>query len=318
MKTTRNTSHTRFLGRGPACLAVVVTAVGIAAAQAAPAAASYAWPTKPFHRQHVVRAFFGDPRIGPGATGLEHAFHFGIDIHAPNGTLVYASANGRVLLESYRPETVSVIADDGHTTFQYWHVSSCVRNGQRVIANRTVVGHVARWQHVHFSELQDGIYVNPLRAGALTPYRDQTRPTIRDFRVERSQAVIRPWRTRGRVDLVVEAYDPTPMALPAPWTGNPVTPARLTWRLCGKHGAVTAWQTAVDFDRTLPAADSYFLVYAKWTRQNKRARTGRYRFYLTHSWDSTSVANGTYRVEVAAADTRGNVGSAAFSIAVGN
>src|SRR5436305_11823989 len=38
---------------------------------------AYGWPVKPFERQHPLRAFLNDPRIG--ARG-GRAFHFGIDI----------------------------------------------------------------------------------------------------------------------------------------------------------------------------------------------------------------------------------------------
>src|SRR5262245_57312365 len=44
---------------------------------------TYGWPVKPFNRQHPVRAFLNDPRIGSnGGT----SFHFGIDVSAPDGT----------------------------------------------------------------------------------------------------------------------------------------------------------------------------------------------------------------------------------------
>ena len=57
---------------------------------------------KPFDRAHPVRAYFNDPRI----SGTSKAFHFGIDISAPNGTPVYAVAAGKVHLED--AEAISV------------------------------------------------------------------------------------------------------------------------------------------------------------------------------------------------------------------
>ena len=50
--------------------------------------APYPWPLEPFDRQHPVRGFLNDPRIADAS----HAFHFGIDISAPDGTAVYAVA----------------------------------------------------------------------------------------------------------------------------------------------------------------------------------------------------------------------------------
>ena len=73
--------------------------------------------------------------------------------------------------------------------FEYWHIRPAVRNGQRVIAYRTVVGWAeAPWEHVHFSERRDGVYVNPLRPGALGPFADTTRPGIKQLRA-RSRAI---------------------------------------------------------------------------------------------------------------------------------
>ena len=65
---------------------------------------TYGWPVKPFHAQHPVRGFFGDPRIGMTPSGMTHTFHFGIDISCPDGTPVYATMSGTVYLESFRPE----------------------------------------------------------------------------------------------------------------------------------------------------------------------------------------------------------------------
>ena len=59
-------------------------------------------------------------------------------------------------------------------------------------------------------------------------------------------------------------------------------------------------------------------MYAHWTRQNKQAAVGRYRFYLTRGWDSRSVPDGLYAVEVAASDTKGNTGTARFPLTVVN
>ena len=40
----------------------------------------YSGPLKPFDQAHPVRGYFNDPRI----SGKSRAFHFGIDIAAPN------------------------------------------------------------------------------------------------------------------------------------------------------------------------------------------------------------------------------------------
>ena len=149
--------------------------------------------------QHPVRGFFGDPRIGMTPKGMRSSFHFGIDISCPNGTAVYATLDGVVRLESFRPETVSVVGRDGHTEFQYWHIKPAVRNGQRVKAYVTVVGWAEPpWEHVHFSERRDGVYVNPLRAGALGPFSDTTTPWVKQLRRRGRRAAAVSMRTRRR------------------------------------------------------------------------------------------------------------------------
>ena len=78
----------------------------------------YPWPLKPFDTAHPVRGYFNDPRIA----GTSRAFHFGIDISAPNGTPVHAVRGGVVHLEGTRSLAVS----DGDVDFGYWHVIPAV------------------------------------------------------------------------------------------------------------------------------------------------------------------------------------------------
>src|SRR5438270_9044163 len=107
-----------------------VLLLGLAVALACAAAASakpYGWPLRPFHEQHAIRGFFGDPRTvfmdslthdgleGPGS----FSFHNGLDISAPDGTDVYPVVSGIVhLLDA---AAVKVETLDGRT-FQYYHV----------------------------------------------------------------------------------------------------------------------------------------------------------------------------------------------------
>ena len=296
---------------------LIAALVTLAAPQAAHAA-SYNWPLKPFDRQHPVRGFFGDPRIGEAADGHveSKSFHFGVDISAPDGTAVYATASGRIVWEPERPETVAIRSYDG-SVFAYWHIVPTVRNGQTAIAAKTLLGHISKgWGHVHFAELSGGRYVNPLRRGALTPYVDTTRPTIHTFSFEREGKSVPPKKLSGRINLVVETWDETPLLVPGKWGHKPVMPAVVRWRVSrSKRG--TPWQTAIDFSGTIPPSNMFDTVYAPWTRQNHAWRPGRYRVQFARDWDSNSIPNGTHRLEVEAVDTRGNSTrrSVAFSLA---
>ncbi len=42
--------------------------------------------------------------------------------------------------------------------------------------------------------------------------------------------------------------------------------------------------------------------------QNHQGRPGLYRFYLAHTWSTTLLEDGYYRLEVEASELRGNVG----------
>jgi len=312
------TTHFR-LRRG---LVAVAAAATVLTAAAPATAGSYGWPVRPFDRQHPVRGFFGDPRIA--GEDLDHgSFHFGIDVSAPNGTPVYATATGRVVIEAERPDVVSILDEaNSRRVLAYWHVVPSVRNGDRAVAYRTVLGRIERpWGHVHFAESIDGRYVNPLRGGAMTPYRDTTRPTIHAFSFDRDGVSV-PQPLRGPIDLVVEAWDDTPLAVPAPWADKPVAPALVRWRISGPRSLLSAarWTTAADFRRALPECP-YGSLYARWTRQNHpwggRGR-GRYRFLLAHRFDTSSLSNGAHVLEVEASDTRGNTARAHVRFRVTN
>src|SRR5918998_5601169 len=101
MPTTQNTSVRGARRR----LAALVVLFASAALFSPSTAAAYGWPLKPFDKQHPVRGFFGDPRIEEGPHGGE-SFHFGIDICAADGTPVYATISGRVVVETSDPNVV--------------------------------------------------------------------------------------------------------------------------------------------------------------------------------------------------------------------
>jgi hypothetical protein len=259
---------------------------------------AYAWPVKPFREQHPVRGFFGDPRIAND--GESRQFHFGIDISAPNGTPVYATLSGTAYIHPLHDTTIAIVGAHG-VEFSYWHVVPTVHSGQLIVAYRTVIGHVEEpYGHVHFSEARDGSYVNPLRPGALGPYADNTRPFTRSVEVVDAM-------------LVAESYDETPLAVPRPWHDLPVMPALIRWRLLSMGGRIVlGWRTAEDFRLTIPPASEFDERWGPGTTQNHVRAPGRYRVVLASS--VASLRAGTYVVEVAASDTRGNATRARFQI----
>lgn len=280
-----------------------------------PLARSYGWPIKPFDQQHPVRGFFGDPRIGEGGA---KQFHFGVDIAARNGTPVYATASGTV---SLLHADVVVVHAAGGVDFSFWHIIPSIRPGTYALAYRTVLGRVeAPWAHVHFSEARFGRYLNPLRPGALAPFADREAPRIARLTAEVRGRSVAMTSAAGTIDLVVEAYDQTPLKVfPEWWSGLPVMPAYIRWRIVSKAGRpVRAWATAVDFRTTIPPASAFGATFAPGTQQNHPRRPGRYPVYLTRGLRTAELKDGGYRVEVAAGDTRGNESRAVFTVVVAN
>jgi Peptidase family M23 len=267
---------------------------------------SYGWPVKPFHRQHAVRGYFGDPRVGGRPMGSSKSFHFGVDVSAPDGTPVYATTDGIVHLDPRHRGTVSIRRSDG-AVFAYWHVVPAVGGGQRVTAYKTVIGHIAEgWEHVHFAEYRSGDWVNPLRPGAMGPYVDRTCPFFGELRFERDGRVLLAEGLGGRFDIIVGAFDSHAVPAPSPWTSLPVTPALVRWRIVGAGDRVVfPWRTAHDVRTRFPQI-AYEAVYTADTEQNRPNRPGRYRFVLARGFDGTTLGSRMYTVQVVAVDTRGN------------
>jgi hypothetical protein len=267
-------------------------------------APSYDWPLKPFDRQHPVRAFFNDPRVG----GHSHAFHFGIDIAAPDGTPVYAVEAGTVYFDSAR--AIAVVSRDRGHSFGYWHIVPLVKSHQYVARHQLLGTIEAPWGHVHFAERRNGQYVNPLRPGGLGPYTDHTPPTISNITFTAA--------ARSRVDILVDALDMPDPRVPGVWADEPVTPVLLQWRLAKTGSPTPAWRTAVDFRWTMLPAGLYTKVYAAATRQNHPGEPGRYCFNLVRGWSPAASGDGSYRLQVAAGDTRGNRAVATLTFTVVN
>jgi len=348
MTATTHIAHTRRFSRGTSLLVLAVLAVAISltptlslgSAQAGRANGSYSWPVRPFNRQHPIRGYLGDPRmafIGPPTARTlmsgsgTFSFHFGVDIAAPDGTPVYPVRSGTVAIVN--SEAVQVSSGDGFAA-QYWHIVPQVRNGQQVVAYRTVLGRITRAaHHVHFTELENGAAVNPLAPGHLAPYSDRTKPTVSSitFRRTLSGAPLLNEFVSGRVYLVADVLDKPAMPVRAPkrWRNMPVTPALVTWRIEQlQTGRVVVPRTvAFDVRHTIPSNDSFRAFYAPGTHQNmpqfatKRFwwMPGKYLIRLgPAAFDTHRLRNSVYRVVVTATDSRGNQSSGSESFTVNN
>jgi hypothetical protein len=306
-------------------------------AQASRASRSYGWPVAPFDRQHPIRGSFGDPRTifnaPPTRVGLYHgagsfSFHQGIDVSALDGTAVYAVADGVVSCA----HTDKVIVDSGSgNRFEYWHVGPAVRPGDRVTAERTVLGHILRGAgHVHLTEIDNGRVANPLQPGHLTPYRDTTAPEVAAIQFRPAAAddapALMPNFLRGTVQMTIEAYDTTTLPVPGEWNGMPVTPSYVSWRVETWNGKVRVPETtAWDVRTTLPSNDAFWTHYARGTFQNMSVfgkhfswlQPGCFVFRLG-SLQTRNLADSVYRLVVTVTDERGNHSSSAVRFSVHN
>lgn len=334
------------LGRIVLSFTVLLTACGaLAAASPSSHAAttsartsSYGWPVKPFDKPHPVRGGFGDPRTifagppsertllsGPGT----FQFHFGIDVSAPDGTPVYPVVSGRVVSAS---EDWLAVGCDGGRTFEYWHITPKVSVGAQVEAGRTVLGRILKGAgHVHLTERDGGVAVNPLAPGRLGPYSDHTTPRVDgiSFRRTVTSGDLMPDLLRGRVEIVASADDLPALHVPGAWHDLPVTPALVTWRIerATTHKVVVRERVAYDVRGAMPPNDRFWNVYARGTHQNmcvfgkhfSYLQPGRYLFRLaTGGFDTKTLPDDVYELIVTATDIRGNSSSLAVRFSVHN
>ena len=296
--------------------AVVCAVAGIGALLPTATAAAYPWPLKPFKRMHAIRAGFDDPRYHLGPEASLSAFHFGVDIVAKDGTRVYSVSPGYVRRYG---DHVTVRRPATGRAYGYWHIKPAVHTGQHVRIHQFLGWIMKGWGHVHFAESVNSSYRNPLRRGALQPFRDKVAPTVASIGlVGANGETVNAGGVRGIVDVTAEVYDTPPMLPPGPWKVARITPALVMWQLSRDGVALTGWNLSANFMWSLMPNALYPYLYAPGTYQNKANRPGRYLFWITHGLDTTSLPNGSYRITVFAQDTRYNQGAASFDFVVAN
>ena len=123
----------------------------------------FIWPCPSYTR---ISSYFG-PRQQPTAGASTD--HKGIDLAAPYGAAILASAAGTVTTSTYSSSAGNyiVIAHGNGMSTVYMHCSSLlVSVGQTVQQGQTIakVGSTgySTGNHLHFGVIKNGTYVNPL------------------------------------------------------------------------------------------------------------------------------------------------------------
>lgn len=312
------------------------------------------WPVAPVHSQHPVRGSFLDPR-GVDDTGRS-GYHFGIDISvddrhpepsAPSGRShrVYAIESGTVDQPSHdagRPCQDQRL-EVGH--FDYWHVSSILRQGDHVQAGQQIGWSCLGVWHVHLSEWQRyrgaRIWVNPLHEhGRLSPYTDTAPPTVHALSFHTPPST--PWdpskslaqadtsnvlpanALHGRVELRADIDDRQSylgfLADKPAWSTR-FTPYRVQVTIRTAHTARLLLDH-ISFQADQLPQTPYIVHYAPGTIEDENMRecvgppahTGcagttwlrPFSRFGHEYWNTRMVPNGTYRITVRADDIAGN------------
>ena len=172
------------------------------------------------------------------------------------------------------------------------------------------MGHVeAPWLHVHFAERRAGVYRNPLRPGALTPWHDTTKPRVTRVVLARNGRELAPQVVFGAVDVIAEAHQMPPLPFPPPWNGLPSRPPESAGVSAAASATVRPWHTPIDFRKALLPQRRVRADLRARDAAEPSGRPGLYRFLLAHTWSTTLLPDGHYRLEVEAFDLCGNTGS---------
>ena len=142
-------------------------------------------------------------------------------------------------------------------------------------------------------------------------------PRITSIGIFRGNRQLSPLQVKGDVDVIVEAYDIPPLAVPLPWA-NCRSRRRRSLARPARRRVVRRWHTPVDFRKSLIERELFPAVYAPGTRQNKPGKPGLYRFYIARGWTTSLLRNGLYRLQVEASDQTGNKATAALPFTIAN
>jgi hypothetical protein len=129
---------------------------------------------------------------------------------------------------------------------------------------------------------------------------------------------VNPGAVAGSINVLASAFDPPPIKPPAPWNVARLAPDSVWFDLANSAGTVVSTSMVAYFGFTIPPNSLYSWIYAPGTYQNKPHRPGQYIFWIAHGLDTTAFPDGTYTLEVYAADTRDNFGEASVPLTIAN
>jgi len=270
--------------------------------------AQYSWPIQPLHESHELTGTFCEFRD----TGSSDHFHNGVDIPKPDGSPVYAVADGSItnIVRTGSNAYVRV----GRYCYLHIKPNTNLNIGDQVVAKQTILGTILAGQgHIHFI---DGYYnseINAIRnGGGLTPYEDPWAPKISyvKFFQDGTDNEFPGNKLSGIVDIIVKVEERN---------GPPSTSQSrlnngtfiLGYKILSANGDTIKYtppNNGVRFKFTNKPNNGYVHnVFFK-----KHSSTSSHVYTVTNNvtgnsfWDTTGLPAGQYKVMIFTEDTREN------------
>jgi len=310
---------------------------------------SYPWPasstipditTNPTTQQNVT-ATFGEVRPLKNKKGevisKRHHFHNGVDIKANQGSKVYTVKSGQIKRFIPGDEYIRI----GKVAYVHIDVElSIVSQEGQIIEAGTFIGRTNQFNHVHLIEGQKGLEINPLRlanrgepSGGLYPFEDSDKPRVLDD-IVLTPDFTSPWEEpepfpkedgafviKGNVDIIATAIDKVTIGTPS---AGIYEIGYEIYKIGGDTITLAVPEkTNIRFDR-IPSNKWTKAVYATGSCIGSDVGTSVFRYIVTNKidgndfFDTTKLANGSYRIFVIARDTDGNEGKNFVDVVIRN
>ncbi|MDD5687257.1 MAG: PQQ-binding-like beta-propeller repeat protein [Elusimicrobia bacterium] len=291
---------------------------------------SYSYPvssinpnaTSPINTQQSIWGTFGEVRKKGNI--LRDHFHTGVDIAGQEGSRVYT------VIDS----TVGIIKERGSINeriwigrFEYVHInisdeiveiSKRSNAEERFINSGTFIGTTNNQNHVHLIESYNGVFINPLRQGGLSPFVDTASPTIKTIQVVSDYDPLNDkipdefdkedstYIVKGKIDIIADCVDGITLG-----TSNAgiYEIGYEIFKATDLQNPLISEMTNIRFNR-LPPNNKTKIVYAEGTDIQSSPHTNKY--IVTNStagnsyFDTGELEPGKYRIYVIARDSNGN------------